>query len=495
VRSFGVRPALLCVLVAGTLGAAHPSLDGFLARMRAASGPVWDAHIVSVTRERYEGTMTVVATESEGLRFLLRRCVGELCDGRYFDGTRLFAVDINGTSLPRTDAAEPYLRALRLAASLEFLRPGFAAGGRRVDDGGMVARSGKHYRSMFVIDPAALPLQVFVDPTTALVRYVRVIGSRDLLEYRDYRRSQDLTLPYEVLDNGSVIERYDDRTPVASAFTPPRGLIPEFHGPPQPIATDPAYQTPIVPCRIAEVAVRCLLDSGNSGLSMSSELASRLGAPVIGSYDVRGLGGYTTQVVRAGPLTFGNLTYPPANYVVLRDLRRYGYDAVLGADVFASTTIDLDVAQHTVTFGAPPLRGSVALPLRFDSFVPVATVRLGDLPVQLAVDTGDESSINLAYGFYAQHPELFSVTRRRAVAGIGGTSIEMIGRIEHVTIANFQMDSQPIGATQTLSGTASGHLGAAFWAQFAVQFDYAAGELRLVPAATGISARAKREPR
>ncbi len=65
---------------------------------------------------------------------------------------------------------------------------------------------------------------------------------------------------------------------------------------------------------------------------MSAELASRLGAPVVGTYHVRGLGGYTTQVVRAGPLRVGNATYPEAYYAVFNDLRRYGYDVVLGAD-------------------------------------------------------------------------------------------------------------------------------------------------------------------
>jgi hypothetical protein len=73
------------------------------------------------------------------------------------------------------------------------------------------------------------------------------------------------------------------------------------------------------------------------------------------------------------------------------------------------------------------------------------------------------------------------VTARRFVSGIGGNSVEVIGEIGGVTIGGFQTGPQRIGATWTLHATASGHLGAAFWQQFIVGFDYAGGELRLVP--------------
>jgi hypothetical protein len=97
------------------------------------------------------------------------------------------------------------------------------------------------------------------------------------------------------------------------------------------------------------------------------------------------------------------------------------------------------------------------------------------------VDTGDESNINLTNEFYGKHPGLFSVTQRRFVSGIGGSSVEMIGEIPEVTIGDYRTGPQTIGTTQTLHGTAFGHLGAAFLQQFIVQLDYAGAELRLVP--------------
>ncbi|HEU5480623.1 MAG TPA: hypothetical protein VFU90_12345, partial [Candidatus Tumulicola sp.] len=163
------------------------------------------------------------------------------------------------------------------------------------------------------------------------------------------------------------------------------------------------------------------------------------------------------------------------------DVSRYGYDVVLGADLLGSTALDIDAAAHTVKLGAATPANSIAIPLAFENFVPVVNVHLGTIDARLAVDTGDESNINLAYDFYSKHSTLFAVTEHRLVSGIGGTSVELIGSIPEVTIGDFRTGPQKIGTTRTLQGTAFGHLGAAFLQQFDVQLDYAAGELHLAP--------------
>jgi Aspartyl protease len=480
---FAARIALLCALGLPTLGAGRsdPDLAHLLDQMRGAAGPVWEAHFVSLSRLTLNGQANVVESEAEGLRITVKHCTGELCEGTYFDGMRLYSININGTALPDSSLPEPYLRALRLVASLEFLAPSFIARGGRINDAGDTTLNGKHYRTIFVADPSAVPLRLYIDPQSALIRFARPLNGEDTFEYRDYRRVGGFILPFEVLHNGHVLERYDNRAPVASAFHPPHGPLPVFTGRPAPIATDAKAVTPIVSCSIADIALRCLLDTGNSSLSMSSELASELGVPVVGTYQVRGLGGYSTQVVRAGPLRIGNATYPGAYYVVLNDLRHYGYDVVLGADILAASDVEIDPAAHSIRLAAAVTGDAITVPLSFQDFVPVVTVRLGELDARLAVDTGDESNINLTYDFYAKHPGLFSTTQRRQVSGIGGSSVEMIGEIPQVTIGDYRTGPQRIGTTETLQGTAFGHLGAAFLQQFKVEFDYAAAELHLVP--------------
>jgi hypothetical protein len=481
-QPFAARIALLCALLPATLGAAGgPNLAHLLERMRAAAGPVWSTHFVSISRLSVDGGTAVVETDGQGLRFDLHRCNGELCDGTYFDGQRLYTVNINGTALPETNEPQPYLRALRWLASLGFLAPDFASADRRIDDGGTATIAGAKYRTFFVVDGESVPMQVFVDPQTALVRYARDVNGDDTFEYRDYRKVGGFTIPFEILHNGSVLERYDDRTPVAPPFAPPHGPRPSFSGPAQPVPTDPAHVTPVFNCELAGIPVRCLLDTGNSGLSMSSELASRIDAPVAGTFEVRGLGGYSTQVVRAGPLRIGNATFPPAYYVVLKDIRAYGYDVVVGADVLGTTQVEIDAATHALTFGAKSAPGGFSVPITFQNFVPVVNVGLGTLDAQLAVDTGDESNINLGYDFYSKHTDLFAVTGKRTVGGVGGEGFELTGHIPEVTIGDYRTGTQAIGATPTLHGTASGHLGAGFLSQFKVLLDYGGGVLKLVP--------------
>lgn len=480
---FAVRIGLLFALALSTLGANRNdgAASGLLQRMSAAAGPVWRTRFVSVSRLTLGHQQNVVSTDSEGLRITVRRCIGELCSGTYFDGIHLYSVNMNGTALPDTLQPEPFLRALRLVASLDFLSPSFSARGGRIASAGDASFGGKRYHTIVVAQVNAVPLRLYVDPETDLVRIARDVDGREIFEYRDYRRVGRFNLPFEVLHDGQLFERYDDRAPVSSPFAAPRGLAGALRGMPQTVATDPASVTPIVDCSVGGIAARCLIDTGNSGLSMSSELASRLGVPVVGNYQVRGLGGYQTQVVRAGPLRLGNATFPEAYYAVLGDLRRYGYDVVLGADVLAATTVELDAAAHEIRFGAPITRSRITVPVSFENFIPVVDVGLGSVQAALAVDTGDESNINLTYEFYAKHPGLFSVTQRRAVSGIGGSSIESIGEIPQVRIGDYRTGPQRIGTTQNLAATAFGHLGAAFLQQFVVQFDYASAQLHLTP--------------
>ena len=484
--AFATRVLLLFAVGMVTLGTTpHAAPTSLLAAMRAASGPVWSTHFVSISRLSFNGVSTTVSSESQGLPFTLRRCNGELCDGTYFDGDRLYATNANDTALPQSTTPEPFLRALRSVASLTFLEPSFAAQGGRLEDGGSATVDGKRYRTIVVMDRQAVPLRLYVDPQTDLVRFARDVGGEDTFEYRDYRRVDGFTIPYQVMHNGSVLERYDDRTPVASPFRAPRGLVPFFSGAAESVPIDPARITPVFPCAVGGVAVHCLLDTGNSGISMSSELAAQIDAPVVGEYSVRGLGGYSTQVVRAGPLTIGNATFPEAYYVVLNDIHSYGYDVVIGTDVLASSNVTLDGAAHTLRFGiaAAALPSQITLPMAFENFVPVVKVQLGSVEARLLVDTGDESNINLAYEFYSKHPSLFTVTTRRNVRGVGASSVELLGTIPEVTVGSYTTGPQTIGTTQTLAGTAFGHLGAAFLQQFVVQLDYSAAELHLSPRA------------
>lgn len=480
---FAARLALCCALGLFPLGAARAAEPThLLARMRAASGPVWRTHLRSVSRLTIDGETTTIQSDALGVRFVTRECNGVLCPGTYFDGRRLYSININGTTLPRSTLPETYLRGIRIVSSLVFLSRDFTSGGGSIEDAGTATIAGARYRVLLVSDADAVPMQVFVDPATAFVRYMRDIDGDGTFEYRHYQRLDGgITLPSLVLHNDTVLERYDQREASPSPFVVPHGLAVTFAGAAMRVPTDPSKAVPVFPCTIAGVAVRCLLDTGNSGLSISQGLAERLKAPSVGAYSVAGLGRYVTDVVRVGPLTIGNARFPDADYVVLHDISHYGYDVVLGADVLAATTIEIDPVSHTLWLGASAPNNAISVPMAFEDFIPVVNVQLGELQAHLAVDTGDESNINLSYDFYQQHPTLFRATEQRSVSGIGGNSVELIGHIPSVTIGSYQTSPQRIGTTESLRGTAYGHLGAAFFSQFKVILDYENGHLGLIP--------------
>jgi hypothetical protein len=186
--------------------------------------------------------------------------------------------------------------------------------------------------------------------------------------------------------------------------------------------------------------------------------------------------------VRAGPLQIGGARFGDAEYVVLSDIHRYGYDLVLGADVFsAAAPLTLDYAHHVLSFGVDEGQAAPSIALGFDNFVPVVDVLLAGEPARLAVDTGDQSTINLAEEFYTLHSQIFKPTHIQNVGGIGGDSIEMMGTIPTLQIGPLSTGPQAIGTTKTLRGTANGHLGAGFLSNFLVLLDYARERMVLLP--------------
>ncbi len=267
---FAAWVALLCVLGVLPMGAAaQPSLSSVLAHMRSANGAVYDARIVSISPHVADGETTTLKTDVQGLRFLISQCTGSVCLGTYFDGERLFSVNINGTALPRSPAPEAYLRALRIVGTLQFLAPDFIADGGNIYDGGYVTFNGRRCRRLFVSDDIATPLVVYVDRQDWLVSGVQDINGDATYIMRDYRNVGAYKLPFEIDRNGSELETYSSRTVASGSLQAPGGIVGVATGAPAEMPLDPHSTTPLGECTIGGVSARCLIDSGNSAMSMS----------------------------------------------------------------------------------------------------------------------------------------------------------------------------------------------------------------------------------
>ncbi|MBC5828892.1 MAG: aspartyl protease family protein [Candidatus Eremiobacteraeota bacterium] len=479
---FALRLAALPALWFLLLGAAGPpiSVPALLARMRAASGEPYRFHVQSVAHDP-ANREAVIRADFAGLRFVSRSCESNVCTGTYFDGVRTFSVNLNDTALPRGNSVDPYLRALRTVSSYAFTDNAFELDGGNVSDAGLRWIGKKSYRVLAVRAVSSIPLLVYVDPASALITSVRSSNDSLLFGYRDYRRVGPLMLPFEIDNAQKVAQHYDSRTVSPDPFAPPRGLIPQVNErrPAMKMLTE--SDTPIGDCKIADRKLRCLIDTGSSGLSLSVQAAEQLHLEPFGGFEARGLGHYATGVVRTGPLEVGNAVFGTANYLVLNDIHQYGYDVVLGADILANSNVVIDYNRREVLFGFDfESNGASVIPISFENFVPVVPVTLGSTLVPLAIDTGDESGINLSYDYYKLHSDLFSATEARDVSGVGGNSEELIGEIPHVQVGSFRVENQRIGATRKLKATANGHLGGGFLAHFRVTFDYARSRLGLV---------------
>lgn len=486
---------LLCVSFAGlgTIARAAPSpglsgaesLQFLVDRARAASGAPYRFHVVSVSHESHGGRSFEITTETEGDKFRTRRCSKSICSGSYFDGERSFDSNLNDTALPRSARVDAVAITLRAIVSYAFTAPDFQTSGGRIAEREPIARNGRTDRRIAIAAPRGAWLDALLDPATGLVVAVISTERDHVFELEDQRRvAGRITLPFRISLDGSDLERFDSREIASAPLETPPGLRPTLATDPQPVAMidgDRPSAQPVVPCSIGGQNVRCLLDTGNSGLAMSLELAERLDLEIRGgAFDVSGLGRYVTGVVGGPALTVGPATYGPALYIVLPDLRRSEYDVVLGADVFAHARIALHYGTRAVTFAAESQTPSApALPLQFENFIPVLSVRLDDDDVTLAVDTGDESTINLDYDYYEEHPALFKPTGSIPVAGIGGVGAQLTGEIASARIGDFELGPVPIGATKGATATAHGHIGAGFLRNFDVTFDYARAGLEL----------------
>jgi hypothetical protein len=474
--------ALSCFIATLGFAAADDSpgaLQALLARVSAATGPAFDTHLRGSAVAGPDRTVI----ESQGPRSLVRRCQRQFCSGVYLDGETVWQFDLNDTAVPY-ESEDPRRVTVRAIESAAFAAPGFAsAGGRLSAKASLQLADGRTVQRVAVTAPQGATLDALIDPRSALVQGVR--GQDVEIDYADFRKVGDLMLPYEVTSGTSVL-RFDERSVETAPLSAPRGLVPAIAGGRSVVPfvdTDRPAVDPIVECSLGGERVPCLFDTGNSGVSISLELAERLHLePLPGSMQIRGLGAYETGLVKGPELHVGDAIYPPAYYAVLHDMHAYGYDLVLGADVFAHALVTIDYAARKLTLEPEAKAAQTGgLAIAFEDFLPVAKVKLGSLEVRLAIDTGDESSFNIAQDLYARHPEIFAAQSSARVAGIGGTGEELQGTIPRAEFGGYTLLNQQIGATNRVLPAAQGHLGSGALAHFSVTFDYAHRRVGLVP--------------
>jgi hypothetical protein len=467
---------------------AESPLEHLLASVRVAGGTPYVYHLRASLSEIEDGIPRQHVLELEGTRRFLQHCEGLACHGLFTDGQRSFETDSNGTAVPGGGSLSLFDTSLQGVLLEEFADPGFRTQGGSIALLEPAESNGTTYPRMRVSVRLGSPVDVTIDPHTYLVTSVEDPRHRVTFVYPSERGALP-ALPSQIVWAGrnAWTQHFSEWAIVDGPLALPPGLVPVFAGPDTIAKMLPTGRGPVMPvveCTIGGHTVTALLDTGDSNIAMSLELAEELGVePSGGALAIHGIGQYATGLASGPGFAIGAVAFPAAKFALLHDIHRYGYDLVLGADVFAHVRVTLDYAKQEVRFSpaSDVVAPKDALQIHFENFIPVAQAWLGATPAALALDTGDEASVNLAGDFYARNPSLFAPTASLLVSGVGGNSTQLIGTIPSVTLARFEVRRQKIGATKGLNATADGHLGSGFLAHFITTFDYAHARVELVP--------------
>jgi predicted aspartyl protease len=246
-----------------------------------------------------------------------------------------------------------------------------------------------------------------------------------------------------------------------------------------------------------------LLDSGASGIVLSTDAAKQLGLETYGSGSVTGAAELTSGRVIVPLLDVGALKMRD---VVVRtaplgdEERSERVSGLLGFDFIASAVLRIDYERGTLDayenagFVQPP--GSTAVEVRLGEQIPMATVRVGEsVGEDFLVDTGAGTSLLVFSHFATAHPADVSddgVGAALASSGIGVAASGIGGRIgiRPVQVKRFRFGSTTfddplvyVAESPHALGrdTADGLVGADVLSRFTLYLDYAQSRIFLEP--------------
>ena len=462
----------IAFLLASAPGWSDPRAT-LLMRMRTASGGPYTEKLLSVWSVHDANDPSTINSESQGGRFFIHRCAGAICVGRYFDGFRSFEVDPNDASFPLTSQPDLALRAVREALALSFLAPNYERRGGRIRLQTAAAQFDTSDKILLVTSPDGLAFSVWVDPHTALVQQISVRSRTVAL--RDYRRVGSYMLPFKERDSAGFSRTYLSRTPQEGELQAPKG-IPVTVRDSEPAAFRVAgTRLPIFPCMIGGISARCLIDTGNIGMALSLAFAERIDAPVLGAGLARGFGAYATEVVRAGPLDIANAHFAATTYLALPDIPSDDVDAILGNTIFATTTATLD--NSSLRFGTHPLNDASSVAVAFPQLLTTFDARIGDVPAQVFLDTGDDAGLDLTTAFAHAQRQLFKQIGELHVSGVGGSGITQLGEPINLQLGSCTLAHFPVQLTPAMPPHVDGRIGAQLFKRLRLRFNYPKGQI------------------
>jgi Flp pilus assembly protein TadD len=243
--------------------------------------------------------------------------------------------------------------------------------------------------------------------------------------------------------------------------------------------------------------VRLRLDTGASGIQVSSDAARFAGLEKLGGLSVegRGLGDepgpsmtrHLASEVRIGDVVFAD--YPIS----------VSQAGLIGADVFGAFLVTIDTPQHEISLapradGPPPASAGPAdaasepnagfcRAFRFRHFLAVPTFVNGGRGTLFVIDTGSPATL-LDYGPGREYSAM-PVAGRGEVSGVQG-NVDRVSRVSRVSLAfaGFRQQDLSLDAisledlSDSMGAALGGILGLSSFGQLALTLDYREGTVR-----------------
>ncbi len=459
---FALRLLVLLAASALPLGAAPDPL----AALAAANGHPALVHVAASASRVLEGRPVRIEFEQLGATRLVRRCVAEICAGTFFDGRRLWTFGVNAVSLPEAeDGTLALRRTLAAIGSYAFAEPAFRAGG-----GTAVPRGENRFR---VRAPGGAELDALIDPATRAVTSVVTPAGEPVAAYGRPARVGGATFALArsgAFEPGSL----DEAAPRAGPLAAPSGPALAFAGDGElGLANEPV---PIVPCRLAGRAARCLIDSGATPSAIALPLAEALGLEPRGELEIAGFGRFSTGLVAAGPLALGAASFERVQLAVLPSSGGQRFDIVVGSDLLGRLRVVLDRAHDRARIGPPERSGPApgAIPLSFRDGAPHVAASLDGTAVDALFDSGDSALVSLGYAAYRAGPAWPVLSRGRA-SGIDGSEDVLEVQLPAASVGPLALGPARAIVRRT---QLTPHVGVALWRRCALELDEANASLK-----------------
>jgi hypothetical protein len=492
-----------------------PSPDALIAAARQAmGGAAWDKivtwHEVGTLTAgglvgTYEGWQDLTNLHNSG-SFAL----GPTTGGSGWDGTAAWTTDSSQDVRIESSgeaAAQAIQDAYRAAYGLFFLDRFPAA----IDAAGDRQDNDQVFDAVTVTPDGAEPFEVWFDPDThRIAREVQLTGSqRHSFIFLDFEMVDGAIVPRKTLDRVGDDPKYDTAIEVEAiefgAAEPDSRYAPP---PPAPSAAqwpDGADQVTL-PFKLLNNHIYVdasingmpptpfLFDTGSVNI-IQTDAARAMGIVVEGALPGGGFGEGLSDfgLARVDSVSLGGLTLPDqvfgtemaTGWTALEGTNSAGN---LGYEFAKAGVLTIDYAKKILIFTKPdafrPPDGVDAVPLTFNSHIPMLAGSLDGIAGEFQLDTGSRGALTLMATFAASN-DLVEKYHAKAGAGpgfgAGGASTALVGRAGQLTIGPVTLEAPPVeiltdGGGAAAAARTAGNIGGQLLKRFTVTLDYAHGQ-------------------